>query len=64
MKMPKPVSNMAYKAGDPQQAGGGPPSPRIDSTTLMQGGRRLVIMHNGEEYFLQVTRAKRLILTK
>ncbi len=37
---------------------------RIDSHELLQGGRRLVIVHRGEEYLLQVTRAGRLILTK
>ena len=38
--------------------------PRIDSRELLRGGRRLVILHNGEEYRLQLTRAQRLILTK
>ena len=38
--------------------------PRIASETLMQGARRLVIEHNGEDYVLHVTRAGRLILTK
>ncbi len=38
--------------------------PRIASDLLMQGARRLVIEHNGEDYVLHVARARRLILTK
>lgn len=41
-----------------------PALPRVDSIDLMNGARRLAIMHNGAEYFLQVTRSGRLILTK
>jgi len=37
---------------------------QIDSRELMGDARRLVIVHRGEEYILQVTRAGRLILTK
>ncbi len=40
------------------------PSPRLSSTDLLQGARRVVIAHRGEEYVLQLTRAGRLILTK
>ena len=37
---------------------------KISSDELLQGKRRLVIQHAGAEYVLQVTRAKKLILTK
>ena len=36
----------------------------IDSRTLFAGQRRRVIVHQGERYFLQVTRAGKLLLTK
>ena len=38
--------------------------PRVTSEQLLQGARRVVIVHRGEEYILQVTRAGRLIMTK
>lgn len=38
--------------------------PRQKSTDLLQGGRRLIIEHEGEAYCLRVTRNERLILTK
>ncbi len=39
-------------------------TPRVNSQELLQDGRRIIIVHRGEEYVLQVTRAGRLILTK
>ncbi len=36
----------------------------VSSTDLFQGGRELVIRHDGEEYRLRITRAGKLILTK
>lgn len=39
-------------------------SPRVTTGALMQGGRRLVIQHNDDDYVLQITRSGRLILTK
>ncbi|MEW8326188.1 MAG: hemin uptake protein HemP [Candidatus Thiodiazotropha sp.] len=37
---------------------------RLNSAELFQGQRRLVIMHKGSEYQLQITRHSKLILTK
>lgn len=37
---------------------------RISSTELMQGAREVVIMHEGEEYVLRITKTGKLILTK
>lgn len=53
---------MTDRTQDPQQQ----PSivPRVDSQELLKDGRRVIIIHRGEEYVLQVTRAGRLILTK
>jgi hemin uptake protein HemP len=38
--------------------------PRISSQTLLDGGRELVIQHQGGEYHLRLTRNDKLILTK
>ncbi|MCG6117150.1 MAG: hemin uptake protein HemP [Aquimonas sp.] len=37
---------------------------RIDSQTLLQGGRELRIEHAGQEYRLRLTQNDKLILTK
>lgn len=37
---------------------------RIQSTSLLQGNRELLIAHAGEEYRLRLTRNDKLILTK
>jgi hemin uptake protein HemP len=37
---------------------------RIHSPTLFEGSREVVIVHQGQEYRLRVTRADKLILTK
>ena len=37
---------------------------RIDSASLLQGTRELLIAHAGEEYRLRLTRNDKLILTK
>jgi hemin uptake protein HemP len=37
---------------------------RIDSPTLFDGNREVVIVHQGQEYRLRITRADKLILTK
>jgi hemin uptake protein HemP len=36
----------------------------LDSTTLLQGGSHVSILHNGETYQLRATRLGKLILTK
>ena len=41
-----------------------PPLPRIDSRRLLEGGRELVIDHEGQQYRLRLTRNGKLILTK
>ena len=39
-------------------------SVRISTTQLFQGQRLVVIVHSGQEYRLQITKAGKLILTK
>lgn len=41
-----------------------PGVPRISSQQLLDGGRELVIQHQGGEYHLRLTRNDKLILTK
>ncbi len=40
------------------------PPRRISSDQLLQGERRVIIEHEGQDYILQRTRQGRLILTK
>jgi hemin uptake protein HemP len=37
---------------------------RIDSPALFHGEREVVIIHQGQEYRLRITKADKLILTK
>jgi hemin uptake protein HemP len=37
---------------------------RVRTADLMQGAREVVIVHEGEEYILRITKAGKLILTK
>ena len=37
---------------------------RIKSSFIFQGKREVVIVHEGEEYILRITRNEKLILTK
>ncbi len=37
---------------------------RIDTANLFAGKRELIILHQGEEYRLRITRQEKLILTK
>lgn len=37
---------------------------RIRTIDLMQGGREIILLHDGEEYVLRITKAGKLILTK
>jgi hemin uptake protein HemP len=41
-----------------------PPRQRVSTTDLMRGGRELVLLHEGEEYVLRITKTGKLILTK
>jgi hemin uptake protein HemP len=49
---------------DPQYYPRRPPRQRVSTTDLMRGGRELVLLHEGEEYILRITKAGKLILTK
>jgi hemin uptake protein HemP len=37
---------------------------RIRTTDLMQGEREIILLHEGEEYVLRITKTGKLILTK
>jgi hemin uptake protein HemP len=37
---------------------------RIRTTDLMQGEREIILLHDGEEYVLRITKTGKLILTK
>jgi len=37
---------------------------RIKTVDLMQGERELILLHEGEEYILRITKTGKLILTK
>lgn len=56
---------------DTPSAPGEPPSyvpgryrKRITVADLMQGAREVILLHEGEEYILRITKAGKLILTK
>lgn len=53
---------------EPKRAGGASaarmPRRRISTTTLMQGAREIIVLHQGEEYLLRITKSGKLILTK
>lgn len=40
------------------------PVPVVTAQTLLRGGRKLLIEHEGEVYTLQLTRQNKLLLTK
>lgn len=42
----------------------GAPRPVWSSDEILRGGRQAVILHEGSEYRLQVTRGNKLLLTK
>ncbi|HZN50113.1 MAG TPA: hemin uptake protein HemP [Methylomirabilota bacterium] len=48
---------------DDAAAGPRPPR-RVESVTLFQRDRELVIVHHGQEYRLRITKSGKLILTK
>jgi hemin uptake protein HemP len=41
-----------------------PPRQRITTADLMQGARAIIVLHQGEEYLLRITKTGKLILTK
>lgn len=54
--------NPATPASPPSPPEGKPP-PAYQSETLFQGGRVVLILHGGREYWLRITNANKLILT-
>ena len=52
---PTPESRQPTEPGGPA---------RIDSPALFRGRREVVILHQGQEYRLRITKADKLILTK
>jgi hemin uptake protein HemP len=49
---------------DEGAAAGPRPLRRVESVTLFQLDRELVIVHHGQEYRLRITKSDKLILTK
>jgi len=41
-----------------------PQRKRITTVDLMQGAREIIVLHQGEEYLLRITKSGKLILTK
>lgn len=68
MKYPRQASR-SHEAGDPKAVQGGSGNKDIDAPTIpsqaMFGqGREIVILHDGQTYYLRITRQNKLILTK
>jgi hemin uptake protein HemP len=40
------------------------PRQRVSTTDLMRGSRELILVHEGQEYILRITKTGKLILTK
>ncbi|MGE3541030.1 MAG: hemin uptake protein HemP [Candidatus Tectimicrobiota bacterium] len=58
---------MAEPAGpkrEPPAPVGNAPRRRITTAALMQGAREIIVLHQGEEYLLRITKSGKLILTK
>ncbi len=55
---------MRAKEADPPESGTPSASLRIHSADLFNGRREVVIVHQGMEYRLHITKADKLILTK
>jgi hemin uptake protein HemP len=62
------MSDMVSRAPAPpardERASAGPRPRRVESVTLFQLERELVIVHHGQEYRLRITKSDKLILTK
>jgi hemin uptake protein HemP len=56
----KPASAESSAPGGPGRLG----PRRIESGSLLQSEREIVIVHRGQEYHLRVTKSDKLILTK
>ncbi len=61
MSLQAPPPPAAWSAQSPAP---GAAAATLDSAALLQGGRAVMISHNGELYRLQSTRQGKLILTK
>lgn len=53
---PQPSQTQCYTARPQRQ--------RVSITDLMRGGREVILLHEGEEYILRITKTGKLILTK
>ncbi|MBD8871576.1 hemin uptake protein HemP [Rhodanobacter sp. DHB23] len=60
-RLTRPLSRLSLH---PAAAGTPPVVRRVSSQSLLDGGRELVIQHEGSEYHLRLTRKDKLILTK
>jgi hemin uptake protein HemP len=61
---PDPTARTAAERPGPAEPLAGAPDRPIDSRQLLQGRREVVIVHRGQAYRLQETRAGKLILVK
>lgn len=60
-RLARPLQPLSLRPGAVESA---PAARRISSQSLLDGGRELVIQHQGSEYHLRLTRNDKLILTK
>lgn len=60
-RLARPLQRLSLRSHVPEPA---PAARRISSQSLLDGGRELVIQHQGSEYHLRLTRNDKLILTK
>ena len=60
-RLAHPLQQLSLRPGAAESA---PAARRISSQSLLDGGRELVIQHQGSEYHLRLTRNDKLILTK
>jgi hemin uptake protein HemP len=56
-KNPPQPSQTRYGTARPQRQ-------RVSTTELMRGGREVILLHEGQEYVLRITKTGKLILTK
>ena len=66
MNQPTPPADRAADpgTGPPAARPGGRKAPAISSSTLLAGGREVLIRHGEETYRLKLTSSNKLILTK
>jgi len=60
-RLVRPMPRLSLRPGATEDM---PAVRRISSQSLLEGGRELVIQHQGSEYHLRLTRNDKLILTK